>query len=179
MKFTQTELRGAYMIDIDPRFDERGFFARAWCQKEFEDNHLITSFVQSNIAGSKKKGTLRGMHYQLAPHGEVKLIRCLRGSIFDVMIDLRPNSDTYMHWFGIELTEQSHRMVYVPESFAHGYLTLCDDTEVFYQVSAFYSPGAECGIRWDDPVLGITWPITDGLIISEKDRTWSLIQKQM
>ena len=129
------------------------------------------NFVQSNIAFSKKKGTLRGMHFQKAPHAEAKFLRCVRGAVFDVMIDLRPDSPTFKKWFGIELTADNHKMVFIPEGFAHGYLTTVDDTEVFYLVSAFYSPDAEGGVRWDDPAFGVKWPMTGNLIISEKDRS--------
>ncbi len=172
MKFTKTGLDGAFVIEIDPVFDDRGFFARAWCRREFEAAGLRLDFVQANIAFSKKKGTLRGMHYQKAPHAEVKLLRCIRGSIFDVMVDLRQNSPTFKKWFGSELTDDNHKMVYVPEGFAHGYLTTAAETEVFYPVSAYYSPAGEAGVRWNDPAFGIEWPQTEGLTISKKDQNW-------
>jgi dTDP-4-dehydrorhamnose 3,5-epimerase len=172
MKFISTGLDGAFVIEIEPIVDERGHFARAWCRREFEAAGIHVDFVQANIAVSKEKGTLRGMHYQRAPHAEVKLLRCVRGSIFDVMIDLRTNSPTFKKWFGIELTAANNKMVYVPEGFAHGYLTTVADTEVFYPVSAFYSPDAEGGVRWDDPAFGIQWPQIEHLIISEKDKHW-------
>ncbi len=172
MNFTETPLPGAYVIDLEPRRDDRGFFARAWCRSEFAEQGIDTAFVQANLAGSARKGTLRGMHYQKPPHGEAKLVRCIKGRLFDVMVDLRPDSSTYLKWFGVELSAANQRMAYVPASFAHGYLTLEDDTEAFYQVSAFYAPGAEGGFRWNDPAVGIQWPITQGLVISEKDRSW-------
>ena len=174
MIFKETKLKGAFIVDIDKIGDDRGFFARAWCQKEFKNHGLTTSLAQANIAFSRYKGTLRGMHYQVKPYEEAKLIRCTKGAIYDVMIDLRPHSSTYKEWFGIELSEDDYRFVYIPENFAHGYLTLSDNTETFYQVSQFYSPESERGIRWDDPTFGIIWPVTEQLVISEKDRSWSL-----
>ena len=172
MKFTETGLDGAFVIETEPHLDERGFFARAWCRREFEEAGIRINFVQANIAFSQNKGTLRGMHFQKAPNVEAKFLRCIRGSIFDVIIDLRPNSSTFKKWFGIELTADAHKMVFIPEGFAHGYLTTKDDTEVFYLVSAFYTPDAEGGVRWDDPALGVKWPMTGNLIISEKDKNW-------
>ena len=172
MKFTETGLDGAFVIEIEPRLDERGFFARGWCRREFEAAGIRINFVQANIAFSKNKGTLRGMHFQRAPHAECKLWRCVRGAIFDVMIDLRLNSPTFKKWFGIELTSDNHKMTLIPEGFAHGYLTTADNTEVFYLVSAFYTPEAEGGVRWDDPAFEVRWPMTDNLIISEKDKNW-------
>jgi dTDP-4-dehydrorhamnose 3,5-epimerase len=172
MKFSETGLDGAFVIEIEPRLDERGFFSRAWCRREFEAAGIRINFVQANIAFSKNKGTLRGMHFQRAPHAECKLWRCVRGAIFDVMIDLRLNSPTFKKWFGIELTSDNHKMTLIPEGFAHGYLTTADNTEVFYLVSAFYTPEAEGGVRWDDPAFGVRWPMTGNLIISEKDKNW-------
>jgi len=172
MKFTETGLDGAFVIEIEPRLDERGFFARGWCRREFEAAGIRINFVQANIAFSKNKGTLRGMHFQKAPHAEAKFLRCVRGAVFDVMIDLRTDSPTFKKWFGIELTADNHKMVFIPEGFAHGYLATVDDTEVFYLVSAFYSPDTEGGVRWDDPAFGVKWPMTGNLIISEKDKNW-------
>ncbi len=172
MLFHKLKLDGAYRIDLDPREDERGFFARAWCQREFEEHGLEPRIVQSNLSYNRRKGTLRGMHYQAAPHEEVKLIRCIRGSIFDVIIDLRPDSPTYKQWAGIELTAANRRMLYVPRGFAHGFQTLEDDTEVFYHVSEFYTPGAERGVRWNDPLFGIEWPAVEHRVISPKDQSW-------
>ena len=172
MIFKKTKLNGAFIIEPERIEDNRGFFARAWCKREFEANGLNPNLLQSNISFNKVKRTLRGMHYQVAPCEEVKLVRCTRGAIFDVIIDLRTDSPTYLKWIGVELTSYNHSMLYVPENFAHGYLTLTDDSEVFYHVSQFYSPNHERGIRWNDPVLAIDWPIDRNLIISEKDNSW-------
>jgi dTDP-4-dehydrorhamnose 3,5-epimerase len=176
MKFTETKLKGAYIIDIKPFVDERGFFARAWCQNEFEEHGLTTRVAQANISFNHKKGTLRGMHYQVPPYGEVKVIRCTRGALYDVIIDLRPGSETYMQWIGVELTAENHRMLYVPEQFAHGFQTLEDNTEATYQVSEFYTPGAERGLRWNDPAFDIEWPL-EVVVISEKDQNWADFSK--
>ncbi len=172
MIFHRLKLAGAYRIDLEPREDERGFFARAWCQKEFAEHGLETRIVQSNLSYNRYKGTLRGMHYQAPPHEEVKLVRCIRGSIFDVIIDLRPDSPTYRQWVGVELTAANRQMLYVPRGFAHGFQTLEDDTEVFYHVSEFYHPQAERGVRWNDPQFGIAWPAVEKRIVSVKDQSW-------
>ncbi|MFZ0614219.1 MAG: dTDP-4-dehydrorhamnose 3,5-epimerase [Desulfobacterales bacterium] len=172
MIFTPTGLDGAFVVEIEPRGDDRGFFARAYCRREFEKNGLQVDFVQANTAFSKEKGTLRGMHFQRSPHAEAKFLRCVRGAVFDVMIDLRPDSPTRKKWFGVDLTAENRKMVYAPAGFAHGYLTTAADTEVFYLVSAFYAPEAEGGVRWDDPAFDIEWPLTADLHISEKDRHW-------
>ena len=172
MKFREIELSGAYVIDIDPFEDERGLFARAWCQKEFEAHGLSSSIVQANISQNKKRGTLRGLHWQRQPYAECKLLRCTRGSVYDVIVDLRRDSDTFKSWVGVELTEQNHRMLLVPEDFAHGFQTLEDNSEVFYQVTQFYTPDAECGARYDDPAFAVDWPL-DVTVISEKDAGWS------
>jgi dTDP-4-dehydrorhamnose 3,5-epimerase len=169
MIFTETKLKGAYIVQLERIKDERGFFARAWCKKEFEQHGLISRLVQCNFHFNGKRGVLRGMHYQIAPNEETKLVRCTKGSIYDVIIDLRPNSSTYKQWIGVELNAKNRHMLFVPEGFAHGYQTLVNDTEVFYQVSEFYYPEAERGVRWNDPVFGVEWPITDNLKISEKD----------
>jgi dTDP-4-dehydrorhamnose 3,5-epimerase len=171
MKFTEAKLKGAFIIEIEKLSDDRGFFARSWCQKEFEDHGLISRLVQTNVSSNRKKGTLRGMHYQMAPYQECKLIRCTRGAIYDMIIDLRPDSATYKQWTGVELTADNYSMLYVPEDFAHGFLTLTDNTEITYQVSQFYTPGSEKGIRFDDPAFNIQWPL-EVTIISDKDRTW-------
>ena len=171
MIFTETELKGAYIIEIEKLKDHRGFFARAWCQNEFKAQGLTSSVVQANVSSNKKKGTLRGMHYQLSPYEETKLVRCTRGAIYDVIIDLRPASPTYTQWIGVELTEENYKMLYVPENFAHGFQSLKDDTEVTYQVSQFYTPGSESGIRWDDPAFSLKWPI-EVQVISDKDKSW-------
>lgn len=173
MIFKETELEGAFVIEFQPMFDNRGLFARAWCQKEFEDHGLISDFVQANVTFSHKRGTLRGLHYQIEPHEEVKLVRCTRGAIFDVIIDLRPGSSTYGRWIATDLCAENRRMIYIPAGFAHGYQILEDDTEVYYQVGQFYAPRYERGIRWDDPAFGINWPISDPLILSDKDKSWS------
>ncbi len=171
MLFHETRLEGAFVIELEKREDTRGFFARGWCQKEFEDHGLVAQVVQANVSYNRKKGTLRGMHYQVAPVEETKLVRCVRGGIYDVIIDLRPESPTYKQWMGVELTAENYKMLYVPENFAHGLQTLEDDTEVIYQVSQFYTPGAERGIRWNDPAFRIEWP-QDIEVISDKDADW-------
>lgn len=172
MIFKETSLKGAFIIEPERIRDHRGFFARAWCKKEFEAHGLNPRLVQINLSFNKNRGTLRGMHYQTAPHEEAKLFRCTRGAIYDVIIDLQPESPTYLEWLGVELTADNRKMLYVPENFAQGYQTLTDNTEVFYQVSQFYSPESERGVRWDDPAFGIKWPETDNLMISEKDKNW-------
>ena len=172
MIFTPTKLKDAFIIDLDRREDTRGFFARAWCQNEFTDNGLNPRLVQCNLSFNDHRGTLRGMHYQVVPHEEVKVVRCTRGAIFDVIIDLRPDSPTYMEWLGVELTADNRKMLYVPEGFAHGYQTLEDATETFYQVSEFYTPGAEAGIRWNDPAFRIEWPDVESRLMSDKDQSW-------
>jgi dTDP-4-dehydrorhamnose 3,5-epimerase len=172
MIFTETELRGAYVIDLDRREDERGFFARAWCADELAARGLSARIAQCNVSYNGSEGTLRGMHYQAAPHGEVKLVRCTRGAIYDVIVDLRRDSTTYKHWTGVTLSAENRRALYVPEGFAHGYQTLEAGTETFYFVSEFYAPEAERGVRWDDPAFAIRWPDTERRTISEKDRSW-------
>lgn len=172
MIFKETKLKGSFIIESEKLEDERGFFARAWCRKEFEAHGLNASPVQSNISFNVGKGTLRGMHYQISPHEETKLVRCTLGAIYDVIIDLRPDSSTYMEWISVELTMDNHKLLYVPEGFAHGYQTLADNTEVFYQVSQFHTPDSERGIRWNDPAFDINWPIVPERIISEKDQKW-------
>jgi len=171
MIFTKTKLDGAYVIDIERREDHRGFFARSWCKKEFEAQGLNSNIVQINTTLSKAKGTLRGLHYQVSPHEEVKLIRCTKGALYDVVIDLRPDSPTYKQWLGAELTAENRRMLYVPEGFAHGSQTLEDDTELTYQSSQFYAPESARGVRCDDPVFAIQWPV-DIHAISDADRNW-------
>lgn len=172
MIFTETKLKGAFFVDIEKREDERGFFSRAWCKREFAAHGIVLDVAQGNINGSKKKGTLRGLHYQRAPHEEVKLIRCTKGAVYDVIVDLRRESSTYKGWIGVELRGDNHRMLYVPKGFAHGYQTLEDDTEVFYPVSEFYYAEAERGVRWNDPAFKIEWPAVEYRIVSEKDRSW-------
>lgn len=168
MKFTETRLRGAYLVEPEPLEDERGFFARSWCQTEFEGHHLNPNLVQCNISFNKKKGTLRGMHYQVVPHEEVKLVRCTKGAIYDVIIDLRSDSFTFQQWTAVELTAENYKMLYIPEGFAHGFQSLTDDTELFYQMSEFYHPECAQGVRWNDPAFQIEWPLPEP-IIQEKD----------
>lgn len=175
MKFIETQLKGAYIIEIEPISDHRGFFARSWCQKEFSDRGLNPNLVQCNISFNTKKGTLRGMHYQAKPHEEAKLIRCTKGAIYDVIIDIRPDSSTFKKWIAVELNSENHKMLYVPEGFAHGFQTLEDNTEVFYQMSEFYHSTGEQGIRWDDPEFQLEWQSTNK-IISERDRSYALWQ---
>jgi dTDP-4-dehydrorhamnose 3,5-epimerase len=171
MKFHPTPLNGAYTIELEKRGDDRGFFARAFCQREFEAAGVPMSAVQMNNALSAKAGTLRGMHYQLPPAAEIKVVRCIRGALYDVIIDLRPDSPTFCRWFGVELTEENRLMIFVPRGFAHGLLTLADDTEAFYLVSEFYGPEQERGLRFDDPRFGVEWPRAP-IEISAKDRSW-------
>lgn len=177
MLFTETQLKGAYVIDLEPREDERGFFARTWCAQEFETLGLNPRVVQCNISFNKKRGTLRGMHYQADPYKEAKLVRCTRGAIYDVIIDLRVASPTFRQWLSIELTAENRRAVYIPEDFAHGFQTLAEDTEVFYQMSEFFHPECARGIRWDDPMFRIEWPIAN-VIISQKDNSYSFFGKE-
>jgi dTDP-4-dehydrorhamnose 3,5-epimerase len=172
MIFNPTPIEGAFLIDIEKLGDDRGFFGRAFCQNEFRDNGIPFVMAQANVGYSRHKGTLRGLHYQIAPHEEAKLVRCVRGAVFDVIIDLRKESGSYGQWFGTELTADTHRLFHLPKGTAHGYLSLEDDSEIMYLVSEFYAPGAEKGIRWDDPTFKIQWPLADNLIISEKDQAW-------
>jgi dTDP-4-dehydrorhamnose 3,5-epimerase len=171
MLFRETTLPGAYLVELEKREDIRGFNARMWCREEFGARGLAADLVQINIIYNPRKGTLRGMHYQVAPHAESKLFRCSRGAIFDAIIDLRPDSPTYRKWFSVELTADDYTMLYVPANFAQGFLTLEDDTEVTYHVSEFYSPESERGVRYDDRSFGIAWPGSIE-VISQKDRRW-------
>ena len=171
MIFSATELSGAFVVDLEPIEDARGFFARAWDGRDFAAKGLTTEIAQVNTSLSRRKGTLRGMHYQVAPHEEAKLVRCIKGAVFDVVVDLRPDSETYKRWTGAELTASNRRMMYVPQGCAHGFQALGDDTEIFYLVSAFYSSEAESGVRWDDSAFGIDWPL-EPTEISDKDRSW-------
>ena len=169
--FKETELPGLYLIEPQRLEDERGFFARAWCEKEFNEHDLKMAIVQCNVSFNKKKGTLRGMHYQTHPYAEVKLIRCTRGSIYDVIVDLRPDSPTFKRYISVILSADNHKSLYVPKGFAHGFQTLEDQTEVFYQMSEFYTPTAAGGFRWNDPMFQITWP-HDTRTISSKDLSY-------
>jgi len=178
MIFTETELKGAFIIDVKRLEDERGFFGRSYCLKELKEHGINIQVVQANVSYNKKKGTLRGMHMQLQPYGETKLVRCTRGSIYDVIVDLRPESPTFLKWIGVELTADSYRMLFVPENFAHGFITLEDNTDVTYNVSQFYTPSAEKGFRYDDPAFNITWPINPE-IVSEKDKAHQLFEEKL
>lgn len=171
MIFHETKLRGVFEIQPEPKCDERGFFARTWCQKEFEEKGLAPTVVQSSVSFNARKGTLRGMHYQAQPHAENKLVSCTKGAIYDVVVDLRPASPTFKSWIGVTLTAANRRMVYVPEGCAHGFLTMQDETEVFYQISEFYNAESARGVRWDDPAFQIVWP-GPAEVISERDRTY-------
>lgn len=174
MRFLPTPVTGAWLVEPEARADARGSFARIWCRDEFAAHGLRADFVQSNASFSAQKGTLRGLHYQAAPHGEIKLVSCVRGRVFDVLVDLRPSSPTYRRWFGVELVPESRRMLYVPEDCAHGYLTLEDNSEVIYPVTMAYHPESERGLRWNDPAIGIEWPLTP-TVISDKDQAWALL----
>jgi dTDP-4-dehydrorhamnose 3,5-epimerase len=168
--FTEAKLSGAYIIEPERLEDERGFFARVFCQEEFKAHGLHLDVVQCNISFSKKKGTLRGMHYQVSPFQEAKLVRCTKGSIYDVIIDLRPNSPTFRQWLATVLTAENERMVYVPVGFAHGFQSCEDESEIFYHMSEFYHPEAARGVRWDDPAFQISWPHVEQRVISARDR---------
>lgn len=175
MLFTQTPLAGAYVIEPERRTDERGHFVRTFCDNEFSEHGLETSFVQANAAWNTTRGIVRGLHLQVAPHEEVKVVRCTQGAVFDVIVDCRESSKTYLQWFGVELTAGNGTQLYVPKGFAHGYQVLQNDSELAYLVSTHYTPGAESGLRWDDPKIGIEWPITDNIDMSEKDTAWPLL----
>lgn len=169
--FAETKLKGAFIVELERMEDERGFFARAFCQQEFEAHGLNPRVAQCSISFNRKKGTLRGMHYQVAPHQEAKVVRCTRGALYDVIIDLRPDSPTFKQWVAVELTPENHLMLYIPEGFAHGFQTLQDDTEVFYQISDFYYPDCARGLRWDDRVFGIDWPMPPE-VMSRRDSAY-------
>ena len=171
MIFTPTRLAGAYIVDLELRNDARGFFARSFCQREFAERGLCESYPQCNISYNRQRGTLRGMHYNRTPYEEAKLVRCQTGAIYDVIVDLRPGSKTLGQWLGVELNSQNRRMLYIPKGFAHGFLTLTDDSEIFYQMSEFYVPDAGLGIRYDDPGIGIQWP-EEPELISDRDRNY-------
>jgi dTDP-4-dehydrorhamnose 3,5-epimerase len=174
VRFEPTALSGAYVVHLEPRVDERGLFARTFCAQEFAGQGLETSYVQSNISSNARAGTVRGLHFQRAPQAEVKLVRCVKGAIYDVIVDMRAGSPTYLRSFGAELSDANGLMMYVPRGFAHGYQALSDGASVFYMVSAFYAPDAEGGLRFDDPRLAIKWPrpVTD---VSDKDARWPLL----
>jgi dTDP-4-dehydrorhamnose 3,5-epimerase len=171
MIFREAKLRGVFEIQLEPYPDERGFFALCWSQEEFEHKGLNPRVVQCNLSVNSRKGTLRGMHFQAAPYEQAKLVRCIRGAIYDVALDLRPQSPTFKEWVAMVLTSQRRNMIYLPEGCAHGFLTLEDDSEVFYQTSEFYHPESSRGVRWDDPAFHIDWP-EEVKVISERDRTY-------
>jgi dTDP-4-dehydrorhamnose 3,5-epimerase len=171
MRFTSTPLTGAYLVEIAKIGDERGFFGRSWCRREMAEHGLDGEIAQVNTSFSRARGTLRGLHFQIAPHRESKLVRCTRGAIFDVIVDLRPESPTFRQWFGAELTADNHIALYSPKGFAQGFITLQDDTEITYFASDPYAPGKDRGVRWNDPQFGIQWPLQP-VVISDKDREW-------
>ena len=171
MIFQETKIQGAHVIDLERRTDSRGCFARAWCQREFDAHGLNARLAQVNVSTNVTQGTLRGMHYQSPPHREAKVVSCTRGAMYDVAIDLRPESPSYMQWVAAELTAENRRMLFIPEGCAHGFQTLLDDTELLYFMSDFYSPGHSLGVRYDDPAFGISWPLPV-TCISEADRAW-------
>ena len=169
MKISETELAGAYVIELEAVEDERGYFARTYCRKEFTEYGLKTEIAQCSLSYNARRGTLRGMHYQVEPEAETKLVQCMCGSLYDVIIDLRPQSETYCHWFGIELSADKRRLLYIPEGFAHGFQTLEENTTIYYQIFAFYDPQFARGVRWNDPAFCIKWPLANP-IMSEKDK---------
>ena len=171
MIFTETKLSGAFVVEINKIGDERGFFGRSWCKNEMDDHGLNSNIAQINTSLSKEKGTLRGLHFQVAPFQECKMIRCTRGAIFDMIVDIRPDSPTFLQWHGETLTEDNHKALFSPEGFAQGFITLEDNTEITYFTSEFYVPGMDWGVRYNDPQIGIELPI-DPVVISEKDQTW-------
>ncbi len=173
MVFHEVGLAGAYLIEPERSEDDRGFLARTWCRREFEARGLDPRLAQCSVSFNARRGTLRGLHYQAAPFAEVKLVRCTRGSVFDVIVDLRPDSPTFTRWAAFELTADDHRMLYVPEGFAHGFQTLADQTEVFYQISESFDPASARGVRWDDPAFGIVWPPAGSRVLSDRDRAFA------
>jgi dTDP-4-dehydrorhamnose 3,5-epimerase len=175
MEFLKTKLPGVFEVHIEAKLDERGFFARTWCQQEFETQGLAAKLAQCSLSFNKRKGTLRGMHYQVAPHEETKLIRCTQGAIYDVVLDLRPQSPSFQEWIAVELTAEKRNMIYVPQGCAHGFLTLEDQSEVTYQMSEFQNPESARGVRWDDPAFQIQWPAKVE-VISERDRNYPNFQ---
>jgi dTDP-4-dehydrorhamnose 3,5-epimerase len=172
MIVTETNIKGAFVLGPERFDDERGFFARAWSEQELREHGVAERFVEGNVSFNVRRGTLRGLHYQAAPHGQAKLVRCTRGRVFDVGVDLRPDSPTYLRWVGVELSADNRLMLYLPAEFAHGYLTLEDESEVYYLVSGTYAPGSARGARWDDPAFQIEWPDAGALILNERDRTY-------
>jgi dTDP-4-dehydrorhamnose 3,5-epimerase len=175
MKFTESRIPGAWIIDVSEIHDDRGFFAMTWLPDEFTQRGLDPSLAQCNLAFNHKRGTLRGMHFQKAPHEQVKIIRCTRGALLDVIVDLRPASPAYRQWEAVELTADNHRMLYMPKGIAHGYITLTDGAEAYYHASTPWAPAAESGVRWNDPAFGIAWPFEPN-IVSAKDNAWPLVE---
>jgi dTDP-4-dehydrorhamnose 3,5-epimerase len=175
VRFTQLEIAGAWLIEIEPHVDERGFFARTFCAREFAEHGLVATIAQCSTSFNAKRGTLRGLHYQVAPHEEAKVVRCTSGAIFDVVVDLRANMSTYRKWRSVELSASNRRMLYIPPGVAHGFQTTEDETEVFYQISTEYVADASRGVRWDDPSLAIEWPFPDSRIISQRDSSYPLM----
>lgn len=175
MIFHPTPLAGAFVIELEPRGDARGSFARTYCAREFAEHGISMNVAQCNLSVNRVKGTLRGMHFQVAPHAEAKLVRCAQGAMWDVIVDLRPGSPTCRQWFGETLSADNNRMMMIPEGFAHGFITLTDDVSVFYQMGAFYHPEAQSGMRWDDTAIGIQWP-AQPVVIADKDLAWPLLQ---
>ncbi len=176
MKFRKTPLSGVIVVDLDRHEDDRGFFARSFCEKEFSEQGIASRFVQCNVSFNKRKGTLRGMHYQAAPHEEDKLVRCTMGAVHDIVVDIRPGSPTYLKHFAIELSASNRTALFVPRGFAHGFQVLKDESEVFYQMSEFFHPESARGLRWDDPALRLGWPLRDP-ILSDRDRGYPLLGK--
>lgn len=176
MKFTPVSIEGAFIVELEPLGDDRGFFARSFCQEEFKRQGIDPLVAQCNISFNQQRGTLRGLHYQVKPHEEAKLVRCTQGAIWDVIVDLRENSPTRYRWFAAELTAPNRRALYVPRGLAHGFQTLSDNSEVFYQMSEFYHPESARGVRWDDPVIGITWPV-DNPVLSPRDKSYPLLER--
>lgn len=175
MKFTPTKIAGVWIVDLERHADDRGWFARTWCGEEFRQHGLNPDLSQCSASFNRRCGTLRGMHWQAAPHEEAKLVRCVRGAMFDVALDVRPNSATFKQWVGVELTAENSRALYVPEGCAHGFQTLADDTEVLYQISCPWQPESALGARWNDPAFGIAWPAEPNLALSERDRNYPLL----
>jgi dTDP-4-dehydrorhamnose 3,5-epimerase len=176
MIFQETKIQGSYVIDLERRDDSRGYFARAWCQEEFNDHGLTARMAQINVSSNRQRGTLRGMHYQLPPHREAKVVSCTRGALYDVVLDLRDDSPTYLDWAAVELTAENRRMLLIPEGCAHGFQTLTDDTDVLYFMSEFYCPEYARGARYDDPAFNISWPLTI-TSLSDADRAWPAFKK--
>jgi dTDP-4-dehydrorhamnose 3,5-epimerase len=179
MRFQPTPIAGVFLLEPEPLRDERGFFARTWCRREFAGRGLNPDLAQCSLSYNRKRGTLRGLHYQAPPWAEAKLVRCLRGAIYDVALDLRPQSPTFKQWYAAELSADDRRMLYIPEGCAHGFQTLSDDAEVFYQISQFHDPASARGVRWDDPAFGIAWPLQTGITISARDQSYPFFPPQV